>query len=240
MLKNYWHVLAVAILVFLLGSVGPVPASPNLTPEQLAALTPLAPGAVPRSGTFWLLKGPYPNSRRPYPPLPCPPGDLDVPIYALGDDQFLCDDSAVDWDAVFARQALEVELSASSAADATSPRFMDSSSYSSEDLWLEFAGVTNATGAFVIHPPAAEQTSGVYDVFLTTNLTTSVAGLNLTNWTWLVRRFTNGRVTQKTGMPVCSGRMGSCQRASPLKPVQRTPSPFRKVCWRAGWIRPGC
>jgi len=47
---------------------------------------------LPRFGTFRWAKASFP-------PLPCPPGDLDVPIYALPNGQFLIDDTAVDYDA---------------------------------------------------------------------------------------------------------------------------------------------
>ena len=60
-------------------------------------------------------------------------------------------------------------------------------SYTAEDLWLEIVTVTNATGFFVVHPPEAEATTGVYDLFMTTNLSANVPGLNLTNWVWLLR-----------------------------------------------------
>jgi hypothetical protein len=54
--------------------------------------------SVPRVGTFWLAKGPTGDGRMA--PLPCPPGDLDVPIYALENGQFLVDDTEVDYDAM--------------------------------------------------------------------------------------------------------------------------------------------
>ena len=59
--------------------------------------------------------------------------------------------------------------------------------YTSNDLWLEIVTVTNLTGFFVVHPPEAEATTGVYDLFMTTNLSPNVPGLNLTNWLWLLR-----------------------------------------------------
>ena len=55
------------------------------------------------------------------------------------------------------------------------------------DLWLEITTMTNSTGVFVVHPPSAEVTAGVYDLFMTTNLGLNVPGLNLTNWLWLLR-----------------------------------------------------
>jgi hypothetical protein len=64
---------------------------------------------------------------------------------------------------------------------------MDARSYTDSDLWLEITGLTNTTGYFVVHPPAGEAANGVYDLFMTTNLSSSVPGLNLTNWLWLLR-----------------------------------------------------
>ncbi|HVM49585.1 MAG TPA: immunoglobulin domain-containing protein [Candidatus Acidoferrum sp.] len=57
------------------------------------------------------------------------------------------------------------------------------------DLWLEFVSLSlsDATATLVVHPPAAEATTGVYDLFMSTNLSPTVPGLNLTNWTWLLR-----------------------------------------------------
>jgi len=57
-------------------------------------------------------------------------------------------------------------------------------SYPSNVLWLELVTVTNQIGAFVIHTP---EPSAAYDLFATTNLSTAVPGLNLTNWAWLER-----------------------------------------------------
>jgi hypothetical protein len=61
---------------------------------QTSGLQLVPPDQVPRSGTFWLAKGP---AGQPLPPLPCPPDNLDVPIYALTNGQFLVDDSNVDY-----------------------------------------------------------------------------------------------------------------------------------------------
>jgi hypothetical protein len=59
--------------------------------------------------------------------------------------------------------------------------------YTDSELWLEIIAMTDCTGFFVVHPPAAEAASGVYDLFMTTNLSPNVPGLNLTNWLWLLR-----------------------------------------------------
>ena len=59
--------------------------------------------------------------------------------------------------------------------------------YTTNDLWIELTSITNATGCFVLHPPSAETQTGVFDLFMTTNLTANVPGLNLTNWLWILR-----------------------------------------------------
>jgi hypothetical protein len=177
-------------------------AQPQLTSAQVSSLTaPLNPDAVPKSGTFWLLKGPWQNpDDRPFsgPPLPCPPGDLpDVPIYSLGNGQFLVDDSQVDYQAL-QQQQRQMSLAAGIPfpgdgdggtnydynGGTFTPMFR---SYTSNDLWLEIVAMTNYTGAFVVHPPYDEITNGVYDLYMTTNLSKDVPGLNLTNWMYLLR-----------------------------------------------------
>ena len=61
--------------------------------------------------------------------------------------------------------------------------------YGAEALWME-VGLTNSGSAsllnIVIHPPASD-TNLIYDVLLTTNLTTATpaGALNATNWIWL-------------------------------------------------------
>src|SRR5439155_26306829 len=61
--------------------------------------------------------------------------------------------------------------------------------YSTDALWLELTNVvtTNlsspALSFFVVHTP---DPTGVYDLFMTTNLSPDVLGLNLTNWTWVL------------------------------------------------------
>jgi hypothetical protein len=70
-------------------------------PPQLLDLFPgldenslqlVAPQFVPKSGTFWHIPA---AGETQLPPYPCPPPDLEAPIYALGSTQFLVDDSAV-------------------------------------------------------------------------------------------------------------------------------------------------
>jgi hypothetical protein len=58
------------------------------------------------------------------------------------------------------------------------------------NLWLQITGTartgTNRTAYFTIWPPNGV-TNGVYDLFLTTNLSAHVSGLNETNWAWVLR-----------------------------------------------------
>lgn len=61
---------------------------------QTSGLQVVPPDQVPQFGNFYLAKSP---SGDPWPPLPCPPRDLDVPIYALGNGRFLVDNSDVDY-----------------------------------------------------------------------------------------------------------------------------------------------
>ena len=82
------------------------PRSAQLTPAQLAALIPLDPTNLPFVGTYWFLVGPSPGCH--CPPLPFPPERMpEAPIYALGDGQYLVDDTLVDYAAL--RQQVEME-----------------------------------------------------------------------------------------------------------------------------------
>jgi hypothetical protein len=59
--------------------------------------------------------------------------------------------------------------------------------YTTNDLCLEITAMSNSTAFLVVHPPSAELATGVYDLFMTTNLSSNVPGLNLTNWLWVLR-----------------------------------------------------
>jgi hypothetical protein len=70
-------------------------------PSQLLDLFPgldgsslplVAPQLVPKAGTFWHIPGPGESQ---LPPYPCPPADLESPIYSLGNFEFFVDDSGV-------------------------------------------------------------------------------------------------------------------------------------------------
>lgn len=152
--------LILSLALVLVGAAIPATtlrAQPQLTPAQLAALTPLDPGAVPRHGTFWFLLGPNPG--RPYPPLPCPPGDMtNAPIYALDDRHFLVDDSAVDWEARRQQQEidralhnLEVQLGLAEpmgTEEGGGP--LEPLGYPSNSLWLSISQITNGLAPLTI------------------------------------------------------------------------------------------
>jgi hypothetical protein len=53
--------------------------------------------------------------------------------------------------------------------------------YTTNDLWLKITGKTNTTGYFVIYEPATAS-GRIYDLFMTTNMSPTVSGLNQTNW----------------------------------------------------------
>jgi hypothetical protein len=86
----------------------------SLTQAQIetGGLQLVQPDQVPKSGTFWLAKGP--NGQL-LPPLPFPPNNLDVPIYALTNGQFLVDNSD-DMDYATPNQAAPRAQAASMAA----------------------------------------------------------------------------------------------------------------------------
>ena len=179
-------------------------AQPLLKAAQLANLQPLDQSAVPDFGTFWLLKGRDPDAGSPpFPFIPPELSGLGLPIYDLGDGSMLIDDSGVDYaeldaqrqiDLGLRRMEVQYGLSVPDPGDgdgdggsSTTMTSFEPRIPTTNDLWLELITMTNATGFFIVHPPAVEATNGVYDLFMTTNLSASVPGLNLTNWLWLAR-----------------------------------------------------
>lgn len=145
----------------------------------------IAPEDVPTTGTFRSVQHPD------WPPLPFNwLSDYDLSVYSTGNNQFVIDDSNVDYDAMrewVTAQNGESLMSAQGAYGAEESGMFGAESFSSDDLWLEIISKTNDVGTFVIHPPETELTNGVYDLFDTTNLVESVPGLNVTNWEWIVQ-----------------------------------------------------
>jgi len=168
---------------------------PQVTAAQLASLTPLALTNCLSQGNYYYLHGPAPD--QPYPPLPSAPLDLpgETPVYDLGGGYFLIDDSAVDWNAVWQQREIDSAINdlevqyglRAGPAGGRLLRPMQMNSYTSDDLWFEITCLTNYTANFIVHPPDAEATNGVYDLFMTTSLSPGGGGLNLTNWFWVLR-----------------------------------------------------
>lgn len=136
-----------------------------------------------------------------WPPLPWNPFP-DAEVYSLGSNNWVYNDLAVDYVGLEteaqARSALnrldmfstlDVPTDPGEGAGGGSIDVPPAYNYSTNELWLEISSSTNpstnlSVSSFVIHSP---ETNGVYDLFMTTNLSPDVAGLNLTNWTWLLR-----------------------------------------------------
>ena len=116
------------------------------------------------------------------------------PVYWLGGNVYLIDDSSVDYAAREA--ALQVRTLRSAArqvgfggeldallgveeqlflGDGLGP--MLGVSYSSNDLWLELVAVTNQTAQLLVHTP---ETDAAYDLFQTASLATN-------GWAWVAR-----------------------------------------------------
>jgi hypothetical protein len=69
----------------------------------------------------------------------------------------------------------------------------------------------DTTVSLVIHPPW-NVTNGMWDLFATTNLNSYAAGLNLTNWVWVLRTDagqTNLTVTNFSITAECYFRLGT-------------------------------
>jgi len=145
---------------------------------------------VPQNGTFWSLQF---TNFPPYPFLPI----SGVAVYSTtnkaGNTVFLFDDREVDY---LALQELSMlsgpPLPTGGGDDGGGTNEWGSSSFAplvfgTNDLWLEIR--TNSPMArFIIHTP---NTNAIYDLFGTTNLVSTVPGLNATNWAWLYRTRTN-------------------------------------------------
>src|SRR5690349_21690944 len=59
----------------------------------------VSPENVPEVGTFWLVKGSAGDDSPPFPGLPPDLANWGLPIYALGDGQYLVDDREVEYGA---------------------------------------------------------------------------------------------------------------------------------------------
>jgi len=82
--------------------------------------------------------------------------------------------------------------------------------FTTNDLWLQVQMI-DTTVSLVIHPPW-NVTNGMWDLFATTNLNSYAAGLNLTNWVWVLRTDagqTNLTVTNFSITAECYFRLGT-------------------------------
>ncbi len=167
--------------------------------------------APPQSGTFYSLQ--LTN----FPPLPFNPFP-EYPVYSFG-DAFIFNDWEVDYVALkeqgfslfgntsskLNQDSLAMESGVPSppgegggGSEETTNNVPQAYSYTTNDLWLEITGVTNAAAYFTIHTPL---TNGVYDLFNTTNLVADVPGLNLTNWIWILRSVAGQTNLVATNLP---------------------------------------
>jgi hypothetical protein len=170
---------------------------PQITAAQLANLTSVALTNCISPGNYYFLLGP--NPVQPWPPLPAPPPDLpgETPVYDLGGNYFLIDDSAVDWDAIWQQREIDSALNdleiqyglRAGPAGGGILRPMDMSSYTEDDLYLLVPVFTNNTAWLSLHPPTSEVANGsaVNDLYTTTSPSPEGEGLNLTNWMWVLR-----------------------------------------------------
>lgn len=153
----------------------------------------LQPSSPP--GTYWSVQHLVAGDN--YPPLPINPfPEIWVETLDATNRVFLLHDELVDCIGLEA-QVRDDALVESVMARAFGLEEMEGGSYglegfsfSSDDLYLKIASVTNSaagrTAAVVIHPPEGE-TNAVFDLFVTTNLSARVPGLNGTNWQWVLR-----------------------------------------------------
>ncbi len=176
-------VYGVLCILFVAGSIGAQQVLSEKAPPQLIA-------NAPAMGTFFLL------GRIPSPPYPFDPYFGTLPVYAY-DGVFFVDDSQVS----FSEQSLGFSGEGGGMMLMSSPAPCDpcptngggvgtsftgppAYSYEQTNVWLEINGVTNGQAFFTVRTPDSFE---MFDMFSTTNLTTNVAGLNLTNWLWLTR-----------------------------------------------------
>jgi len=179
---------------------------PHSVVSQLAADYKLELASEwPPRGTFWYAAGGKLLVPLPY---PLPLASADTRFFSLGDsesfivDEGLALDSSVnlnrlradlEWilGAIEKRKEAKIEAELKTmlgvSDEPESGSLQMAFSFSADDLWLELLSLTNAVGDFVIHPPELEAADGVYDLFLTTNLSLTVPGLNATNWQWVLR-----------------------------------------------------
>ncbi len=139
------------------------------SPLDLSALQLVDSNAIPRVGNFYYAQnyGMTPASGLDAfgPPLPA---DFrpDLPLYSLGNGNYVIDDYGVDYAAESAATS-RGEFMTMDSGD-----MMSMFSFSTNDLWLEMTGVSNGLAYLNLH----NATNPVYEILTKTNL-------SLTNWT---------------------------------------------------------
>jgi hypothetical protein len=138
----------------------------------------VSPSAIPAFANFYSLHQPQ------GPPLPFLRPEyveMGLPVYWLGGNRYLVDDTSLDWAAIEAErrlaQAATAALSASSLSLLGGGAALLGSSYSSNDLWLKISAITNQTLVLTVHPPVAQGTNGTYDIYF-------LPDLNWQRWQW--------------------------------------------------------
>ena len=160
---------------------------------NLAALPRVAPAAVPKQGSFFSLH------RRNGPPLPFFRPEyvaLGLPVYSLGGNRFLVDDTSLDWAAIEAeRRVLQAAAAMGSGGllllEGAGGTSQMSSSYGPNDLWLELVAVTNDTAQLLVHTPEAD---AVYDLLQSPSLGTN-------GWAWVARGLPGQTEFSVTNLP---------------------------------------
>jgi len=160
-------------------------AQPQLSPGRSVGLRPLAPSAIPDTGTFWLLKGGDGSGTSP--PLPALPPilkRLNLPVYNLGGGTLVIDDTSVNYAALagLARAAAASGAIATSSSlsiplpgdgdpgdggdgDTNNVPFVCNYIFNTNGLWLELTNVANGMTGLNLH----NATNSVYAIWSTTN-----------------------------------------------------------------------
>jgi hypothetical protein len=160
---------------------------------NLATLPLFPPEAVPRLGTFFSI---HRAGGPPLPGLPPAYATAGLPVYWLGGNRYLVDDTSLDWATIEAERRLAQTAAAALSANSLSlldggGAGMMSSSYGSNDLWLELVAVTNGTALLLAHPP---ETGAAYDLFQSSALASNV-------WTWVARGLQGQTEFSVTNLP---------------------------------------
>ena len=150
-------------------------AASSAPPLDLSALQLVDSNSIPAFGNFYFAQNygviPRPGLYAFGPPLPsdCRP---DLPLYSLGNGNYVIDDYGVDYAAQSAAMSRGSMMSMMSMVEGDSGGMTPMFGFSTNDLWLEMTGVTNALAYLNLH----NATNQVYEILTKTDLL-------LTNWT---------------------------------------------------------